>query len=134
MNLELLLPEISFKAVRSSGSGGQHVNKVSSKIELHFFIEQSLILTNEQKQLLIKNLKSRLTTKNELILHCDEHRSQHKNKQLVIKRFYEMIKKGLTKPKKRKPTKIPKSAIKNRLESKRIQSEKKAARKKPDLD
>ena len=134
MNLEYLLPEISFKAIRSSGSGGQHVNKVSSKIELHFLIEDSSFFTDEQKQLLIKNLKSRLTTKNELILYCDEFRSQHKNKELVIKRFFEMIKKGLAQPKKRKPTKIPKSAIKKRLEGKRIQSEKKATRKKPDID
>lgn len=134
MNYNLLIPELTFKAIRSSGSGGQHVNKVSSKIELHFFIESSLILSDEQKQTLLKSLKSRLTKENELILQCDESRSQHKNKEIVIERFLELIKKGLKKPKKRKVTKIPKSAIRKRLKSKRIQSERKASRKKPDLD
>ncbi len=134
MNLELLIPELTFKAIRSSGSGGQHVNKVSSKVELHFFIENSSILNDDQKQLLLKSLKSRLTNENELILQCDESRSQHKNKELVIKRFFELITKGLTVPKKRKPTKIPKSVIRKRLKSKKIRSERKASRKKPDLD
>lgn len=134
MNLDQLLPELTFRAIRSSGSGGQHVNKVSSKVELHFFIENSDILSNEQKQLLLKSLKSRLTKDKELILQCDESRSQHKNKELVIKRFFELIKKGLIVPKKRKPTKIPKSVIRKRLKSKRIRSERKVSRKKPDLD
>ena len=134
MNLDQLLPELTFRAIRSSGSGGQHVNKVSSKVELHFFIENSAILSNEQKQLLFKSLKSRLTKDKELILQCDESRSQHKNKELVIKRFFELIKKGLIVPKKRKPTKIPKSVIRKRLKSKRIRSERKVSRKKPDLD
>lgn len=134
MNLDQLLPELTFRAIRSSGSGGQHVNKVSSKVELHFFIENSAILSNEQKQLLLKSLKSRLTKDKELILQCDESRSQHKNKELVIKRFFELIKKGLIVPKKRKPTKIPKSVIRKRLKSKRIRSERKVSRKKPDLD
>ncbi len=134
MNFNLLLPELTFKAIRSSGSGGQHVNKVSSKIELHFFIEHSSFLSDEQKQLLLKSLKSRLTNDNELILQCDESRSQHKNKELVIKRFFELIKKGLTTPKKRKPTKIPKSFIRKRINDKRKHSERKASRKKPDLE
>ena len=134
MNLDQLLPELSFKAIRSSGSGGQHVNKVSSKVELHFFIENSSILSDEQKQLLLKSLKFRLTNNNELILQCDETRSQHKNKELVINRFFELIKKGLKVPKKRKPTKIPKSVIRKRLKNKKRQSERKANRKKPGLE
>jgi len=129
-----LILELNFKAVRSSGSGGQHVNKVASKVELYFDIENSSLLNDEQKQLLLNTLSSKLTNKNVLILQCDEFRSQHKNKEQVIKRFLEIIEKGLIVPKKRKPTKIPKSAVKKRLESKRIQSEKKADRKKPDLD
>lgn len=134
MDYNLLLPELSFKAIRSSGSGGQHVNKVSSKIELHFNVVNSSVLNEDQKELLLKSLKKRLTKENELILQCDESRSQHKNKEIVILRFLELVKKGLVIPKKRKPTKIPKSAIKKRLKSKRIQSERKASRKKPDLD
>lgn len=134
MDRELLKSELTFKALRSSGSGGQHVNKVSSKVELHFNLENSNVLTNSQKLLLLKRLKTKLTNNNELILQCDESRSQHKNKELVIDRFLKIIEKGLIVPKKRKPTKIPKSAIRKRLKSKRIRSEKKAERKKPDLD
>jgi ribosome-associated protein len=134
LNLESLISELSFKALRSSGSGGQHVNKVSSKVELHFNVENSKILSEEQKILLLKKLKTRLSGNNDLVLQCDESRSQHKNKELVIKRFLEIIKKGLIVPKKRKPTKIPRSAIRKRLKSKRIRSEKKAERKKPNLD
>jgi ribosome-associated protein len=130
----LLKSELTFKALRSSGSGGQHVNKVSSKVELHFNLENSNVLTNSQKLLLLKRLKTKLTNNNELILQCDESRSQHKNKELVIDRFLKIIEKGLIVPKNRKPTKIPKSAIRKRLKSKRIRSEKKAERKKPDLD
>ena len=131
---EALVSELNFKAVRSSGSGGQHVNKVASKIELVFNVSDSLALNEEQKERLIKKLSSRLTKDNILILQCEESRSQHKNKELVIKRFLEIIKQGLIVPKKRVPTKIPKAVIKKRLKDKRNLSEKKAIRKKPDLE
>mgnify|MGYP001822663198 FL=1 len=134
MNFESLISELSFKAIRSSGSGGQHVNKVASKIELHFNIMNSNALSEEQKALLLQNLKPRLTNNNELILQCDESRSQHKNKQLAIKRFISIIEDGLIVPKKRVPTKTPKAVIKKRLETKKKLSDKKMYRKKPDLD
>ena len=134
MNLNLLIPELKFKAIRSSGSGGQHVNKVSSKVELYFNVNNSSVLDEEQKSLLLNSLKSKLSKNDQLILQCDETRSQHKNKEIVIKRFLEIIKNGLKTPIKRKPTTIPKSAIKKRLQSKRIQSDKKVSRKKPDLE
>ena len=128
------MPELTFKAIRSSGSGGQHVNKVSSKVVLFFNLENSTVLSDHKKKLLFKYLKTKLTKNNELVLQCDESRIQHKNKEIVIKRFFEMIKKGLIVPKKRKATRIPKSAIKKRLKNKSLRSEKKADRKKPDLD
>lgn len=134
LNQELLVSELRFKAIRSSGSGGQHVNKVSSKVELLFNVSESFALNEEQKELLYKNLKTRLTKDNVLMLQCGESRSQHKNKELVIKRFLEIIKKGLIVPKKRKATKIPKAVIKKRLNNKRKQANKKATRKKPDID
>jgi ribosome-associated protein len=134
VNFESLISELSFKAIRSSGSGGQHVNKVASKIELHFNIMNSNALSEEQKALLLQNLKPRLTNNNELILQCDESRSQHKNKQLAIKRFISIIEDGLIVPKKRVPTKTPKAVIKKRLETKKKLSNKKMYRKKPDLD
>ncbi|WP_370477693.1 alternative ribosome rescue aminoacyl-tRNA hydrolase ArfB [Tamlana flava] len=133
-NEENLLKELTFKAVRSSGRGGQNVNKVSSKVELVFDLKASVELNDTQKQRLLNKLQNRLTKDGILLLQCDESRSQHKNKDLVIDRFLNLIKTGLIEPKKRKPTKIPKSVIRKRLKYKRWLSEKKAGRKKPDVD
>ena len=119
MNSEKLIKELIFKAIRSSGPGGQHANKVSSKIVLYFNISISENLSEEDKELLIVNLKSKLTKENILILNCDETRSQHKNKEIIIKRFLEIIQKGLVIQKPRKATKPSKASIKKRLEKKR---------------
>jgi ribosome-associated protein len=131
---EAILQELTFKAVRSSGSGGQHVNKVSSKVELLFNVSESLILDDEQKVRVFDKLQSRLTKESILILQCDETRSQHKNKVLIVKRFLSLLTEALKVPKKRKPTKVPKAVIRKRLKNKRIHSDKKANRKKPDID
>lgn len=134
INTEALIAEINFKAIRSSGSGGQHVNKVASKIELVFNISDSLGLNEEEKERLINKLSSRLTKENVLILQCDESRSQHKNKELAIERFINIIKEGLKVKKKRVPTKIPLRVIKKRIKDKRNLSDKKSIRKKPDFE
>ncbi|MEC3963873.1 alternative ribosome rescue aminoacyl-tRNA hydrolase ArfB [Flagellimonas halotolerans] len=125
--------ELQFKAMRSSGAGGQHVNKVSSKVELTFNIPASEGLSDREKQRIQLKLHSRLTNDGTLVLQCDEARSQHRNKDLVVKRFFELLKKALTIPKKRKPTKRTKSSIEKRLRSKKKTAEKKTTRKKPDL-
>ena len=134
MNLDELLSELTFKAVRSSGAGGQHVNKVSSKVILFFNIAESELLTDEQKENLITNLNTKLTNAQILILSCDESRSQHKNKEIVIERFLGTITEGLKVRKKRVPTKTPKAVKQKRLDEKRKQAKLKATRKKPDLD
>lgn len=128
MNPENLIKELSFKAVRSGGAGGQHVNKVSSKIELTFDVANSNVLSEAQKQLLYKNLATKLTKEKVLIIFCDETRSQHKNKEIAIDRFMELIKTGLKKPKRRKATKPTKKAVRKRLKDKKRQAEKKANR------
>ena len=87
MDTENIIKELTFKAIRSGGAGGQHVNKVSSKVVLFFDISKSENLRDEEKELLTKNLRSRLTKDNILILSCGESRSQHKNKEIVIDRF-----------------------------------------------
>ncbi|WP_335973456.1 alternative ribosome rescue aminoacyl-tRNA hydrolase ArfB [Gaetbulibacter jejuensis] len=130
---ELLLTELSFKAIKSSGAGGQHVNKTASKVELTFNVETSTVLNEEQKELLLKNLQTRLSNQNVLILQCSESRSQHKNKALVIERFLEIIKQGLIVPKKRKKTAVPKAVKQKRLHNKKQLSEKKANRKPPEI-
>ena len=133
MEIQKLISELQYKAVRSSGAGGQNVNKVSSKVVLTFDLKNSQILSEEEKLLLENNLSSRLTADLILILNCDEDRSQLKNKEIVTKRFLELIKKGLFVPKIRKATKIPKSVIKKRIKDKKNISEIKQSRRKPDF-
>jgi len=133
MIAENLIKELNFKAVRSSGAGGQHVNKVSSKIELYFDLLNSVELSSEEKELLLKNLQPKLTKEKVLLLQCDESRSQHKNKEIVIKRFLEIINNGLKIPKKRKATKPSKSSIQKRLDKKKKLAYKKALRNKPEM-
>ena len=134
MEKEQLISELSFKAVRSSGSGGQHVNKVATKVELYFDLENSSLLTKEKKEKLKEFLSKKLNKDGILILQCSQTRSQLKNKELVIKKFFKLIEKGLKEQKKRIPTKIPKSVIKKRLAKKQQIAKKKANRKKPDID
>lgn len=134
MEKEKIISELNFKAVRSSGAGGQNVNKVSSKVVLSFDLKNSKALTEEEKLLLESKLSSRLTTDLVLILNCDEDRSQLKNKEIVTKRFLEIIKNGLIVPKERKATKIPKSVIRKRIKDKKNISEVKKNRRKPDLN
>lgn len=132
MNKEILLAELSFKAVRSSGAGGQNVNKVSSKVVLTFDLENSQALKEEEKLLLKEKLASKLTQNSVLILNCDEDRSQFKkNKSIVIKRFLTIIEKGLHRPKIRRATKTPRRVKEKRLNAKKVMSKLKQNRKNP---
>ncbi|APS38373.1 MULTISPECIES: alternative ribosome rescue aminoacyl-tRNA hydrolase ArfB [Salegentibacter] len=131
MDEQQIIRELSFKAVRSSGAGGQHVNKTSSKVELYFDLEASEGLLEEEKARLIKKLATRLTKENLLILNSEESRSQHKNKELVIAKFFELLRENIKKPKPRKKTKPSKAAKLKRLKAKKINAEKKARRNDP---
>jgi ribosome-associated protein len=133
MNTNTLIKELQFKAIRSSGAGGQHVNKTCSKIELTFDLENSLALSTNEKELLKEKLASKLTKKNQLILFCEETRSQHKNKELAIKRFLRLLKTNLIKPKKRRPTKPSRASILKNTNKNKRNSLKKILRKKPDF-
>lgn len=133
MEREIILSEVQYKAVRSSGPGGQNVNKVSSKVVLSFSIEESQGLNDEEKEIIKQKLNSKLTTEFVLILNCDEDRSQLKNKEIVTKRFIDILEKALIKPKPRKKTKVPKSVIEKRLKEKKSNSEIKNNRKKLDF-
>ena len=130
MDINLLLNELNFQATRSSGAGGQHVNKVSSKIELRFSIINSSALSEEEKIQLQQKLKTQLTKNQEIIITCQDSRSQHKNKEIAIKKLIDLVQKSLLKPKKRKKTKPSKQAVKKRLEKKAKQALKKENRKK----
>lgn len=133
MDKEKLLSELNYKAVRSSGAGGQNVNKVSSKVVLNFDVENSKGLSEEEKPLILSKLSSRLTKDNILILNCDEDRSQFKNKAIVTKRFLDLIIQSLYIDKIRKATKIPKSVIRKRLKDKKTVSEVKKNRRRPEF-
>lgn len=133
MNTQTIIQELDYKAVRSSGAGGQNVNKVSSKVVLSFNLTISNALTEEEKTLARTRLASRLTNDGILILQCDEDRSQLRNKDIVTKRFIAVMETALKEDKPRKPTKIPRSVIRKRIEGKRRQADKKQNRKRPDF-
>jgi ribosome-associated protein len=133
LETDKIITELQFKAVRSSGAGGQNVNKVSSKVVLSFDLKNSQALSEEEKLLLETKLSPRLTSEQMLILNCDEDRSQLKNKAIVTKRFLDIITEGLVIPKIRKATKIPKSVIRKRIKVKKNLSEIKKSRRKPDF-
>jgi len=134
MELDTLLREINFKAIRSSGPGGQHVNKSSTKIELNFRIESSEALNELEKQRLLQKLKTRISQDGLLVLQCGETRSQYRNKAIAIERLVDLLKEKLKVAKPRKKTKPSKSIIEARLRIKKSQALKKSNRKRPELD
>jgi len=131
---EELIRELNFKTSRSGGKGGQNVNKVSSKVELVFNIENSLLFTAEEKILLQEKLIKKLDSQGNLHIVSQEDRSQLINKQITIEKLLKLLTKALEVQKKRKPTKIPKAIIEKRLNNKLVKSTKKENRKKPSLD
>ncbi|WP_299097238.1 alternative ribosome rescue aminoacyl-tRNA hydrolase ArfB [uncultured Winogradskyella sp.] len=134
MDVEALKSELTYKAVRSSGSGGQHVNKVASKVVLYFNVEASAQFTDDEKEHLTEFFQNRLNKQGVLVMDCSESRSQFRNKALVTQKFLDLIIEGLKEEKERKPTKVPKAVKRKRLDTKRKNAEKKANRKPPKID
>ncbi|NHN26628.1 aminoacyl-tRNA hydrolase [Flavobacterium jejuense] len=133
MNKEVINSELKYKAVRSSGAGGQNVNKVSSKVVLTFNLENSNALNDEEKIRLKEKIASKLTQDFVLILTCDDDRSQLKNKEIVTKRFFKILTDGLKVPKVRRETKVPRAVKEKRLLAKKTTGAIKENRKKPKL-
>lgn len=129
MNKEIIQTEIQYKAVRSSGAGGQNVNKVATKVQIQFFVEQSNGLTADKKATLTEKLANRITKDGFILVECSETRSQLKNKELCTQRLFLLLENALKKDKKRIATKIPKAVIKKRLEDKQRNADKKENRK-----
>lgn len=133
MNKEIIERELEFKAVRSGGAGGQHVNKVSSKVVLSWNCLASQGVTEEERELLLERLSNRFTKDGLLIMDADSTRSQIKNKEIVIDRFFQLLAMGLKIEKPRRETKVPRRVIQKRKDNKQQLSLKKALRKRPNL-
>lgn len=127
-------PELQFSASRSGGPGGQHVNKVNTKIELRFHILNSELLSEEEKEIILLKLKNKVNKDGELIIVSQENRSQIKNKKAAIEKFIELLKTALTPIKERKVSKPTRVSNQKRLVKKKLVSEKKTQRKKPDME
>ncbi len=126
---EQLLNEISMNTSRSSGPGGQHVNKTESKVELQWEPAASEALNESQKKLLLEKLGHKLTPAGILIITCQESRSQFRNRALVQKKFLELVEWALRRPRRRIPTRPGRKAKEKRLQQKKLHSEKKQRRK-----
>lgn len=123
------LPELQFQTSRSSGPGGQNVNKVETKVQLKFDVNKSLTLSDEEKLTLLQKASNKIDQEGFLQLSSQEKRSQIQNKDLVIRKFYDLLRTAFHKKKIRKATKPGKGAVERRLKSKKVQAEKKANRK-----
>src|SRR5579859_1616135 len=115
---DYLASELEFTTSRSSGPGGQNVNKVNSKVTLRWNIKASTLLTAEEKELLLQKLSSRLTTDGALLIIAQDKRSQLQNKDEALSKLNRLLKQALVKKKKRKVTKPSKSSVQNRLNKK----------------
>lgn len=133
MDLTLLHRELKFSTARSSGSGGQHVNKVETKVILYFSIEESKVLNDEQKSMLLNRLSSYISKDDVLILSHGRKRSQLANKREVVKKFNALVTRALTKRKKRIQTRPTLNSIAVRRKAKSKRAEIKSLRKRPSI-
>jgi ribosome-associated protein len=127
----LLKPELVLTTSRSSGAGGQNVNKVNTRVTLRFDVSGSQILTSDEKEILLRKLAGKLRGEGVLIVSSQENRSQLQNRESVTEKFEKIMAKAFEKKKRRKATKPSKSSVQERLKNKKAHSEKKKFRQNP---
>jgi len=120
--------ELAYRATRSGGPGGQHVNTSSTRVELAWDVDASPSLSDEQRARIREKLANRISGEGTLLLAASEHRSQHQNKEAVTERFVELVRQALVVPKKRKKTRPSAAAREERLRAKKHRSEVKKRR------
>src|SRR3954463_15280700 len=125
--------ELDVRVSRSSGAGGQHVNKTSSRVEIFWNVLESRALDDAQRSRLREKLASRMTSDGSIRVVASDMRSQTRNRELAEERLADLVRRALVIPKKRRPTKPSKASKEARLESKKRHSTKKADRRKPSL-
>lgn len=123
--------ETELRFARSSGPGGQSVNKTSTKVRLSWNVHDSAALTDTQRRLITDKLSQWINANGELVIQQQQHRSQHRNIEAAYMRLQELLAKALHRPKRRKKTKPTNASRLKRLQGKRMQAEKKSARRKP---
>lgn len=134
MDAKLLIDEFVFKAIRSSGPGGQHVNKTSSKIVLSFHIHNSNGLEENEKERLLKKLAAKIASDGYVKLSCSNTRSQHQNKVIVIDKMLQLLQLNLKIKIPRKKTKPSRSSVEKRIQTKKKNTSKKLNRKPPKIN
>jgi ribosome-associated protein len=121
--------EFVYSTSRSSGPGGQNVNKVNTKVELRFSIKNTTLLSEDEKELVLRKLTKKINSEGEIILVAQSERTQLKNKKLVTEKFYLVISAALSLPANRRSTRPTVASVKKRLEEKRSMGIKKKLRK-----
>jgi len=132
----LVIPghELTVQVSLSGGPGGQHVNKTSTRITLRWNLESSQVLSASQRDYLQARIANRITNAGDVVVHCDAHRQQRRNLEGARQQLQEVIRAGLQRPKKRRPTRPTRASQRKRVDGKKKRGEVKQARRKPRMD
>ena len=136
INEHITIPghELSWTAVTSGGPGGQNVNKVATKVQLRWELAASAVLPDWARERLVTLAGRKLDQAGNLLISSSSTRSQDRNLELALERLADLVRSALERPKHRRATRPSRAAVRHRVETKRRVSQKKAARKRPDVE